>query len=165
MVEYPESGRLSTCSPPQFWVALWLLFLAIAEYSKLEFEAFDCDADGILEKVEKKYAMPGIVLNATLKLKDENVKERAQRILEKAEAACLITQSIKSEVTLKINITYWDFWPGKLLISKRVLILGFEWGGWMVTRSKPAGKIFPIKRSLYFLFSDKNFNFGKNNTY
>lgn len=81
-------------------------FLAIAEYSKLEFEAFDCDADGILEKVEKRYAMTEVILNVTLKIKDENQKDRAQRILEKAEAACLITRSIKSEVRLKTNIVF-----------------------------------------------------------
>lgn len=81
-------------------------FLAIAEYSKLEFEAFDCDAEGIMEKEEKRYAMTGVALNATLKIKDEDQKERAQRILEKAEAACLITRSIKSEVTLKTDITF-----------------------------------------------------------
>ncbi|NHN24106.1 OsmC family protein [Flavobacterium jejuense] len=81
-------------------------FLAIAEFSKFEFINFKCDAQGVLEKIEGKYLMTKIILSAELTIDDLEKTEKAQRILEKSEAACLISNSIKSEVELKtvINI-------------------------------------------------------------
>jgi organic hydroperoxide reductase OsmC/OhrA len=75
--------------------------LAIAEMSKLEFVSFDCKAVGKLEKVEGiGFQMTEIVVkpNAIRHGKD---LERAQRILEKAEKNCLISNSIKSAVKLE----------------------------------------------------------------
>lgn len=79
-------------------------FLAIAEYSKLDFKGFDCDAEGILDKAEGKFLMTEVHLKARLLLDDESKKERAERILKKSEAACLITNSIKTKVHLDSEI-------------------------------------------------------------
>lgn len=79
-------------------------FLAIAEYSKLEFEDFDCTADGILEKEDRRFLMTEIHLKARLKLSNPDKKERAERILQKSESACLISNSIKTKVTLETEI-------------------------------------------------------------
>ncbi len=79
-------------------------FLAIAEYSKLDFENFDCNAEGILDKVEGKFLMTEINLNATLKISDVSKAERAERILHKSEEACLISNSIKTKVNLTCKI-------------------------------------------------------------
>lgn len=80
-------------------------FLAIAEYSKLEFEAFDCNAEGILDKIEGKYQMTEINLTAKLKINDLEKAEKAERILHKSEAACLISNSIKTKVNLQCSIS------------------------------------------------------------
>lgn len=80
-------------------------FLAIAEFSKLEFEDFDCDAEGILEKVDGKFLMTEINLRAKLKINDILKSERAERILQKSEAACLISNSIKTKVNLNCEIS------------------------------------------------------------
>ncbi|MFT5780400.1 MAG: peroxiredoxin-like protein [Crocinitomicaceae bacterium] len=80
-------------------------FLAIADYSKLEHDSFDCSAIGVLEQIDGKYLMTVINLSAQLRLPNSEKKDRAERILQKAEAACLITNSIKSAVTLTSNIT------------------------------------------------------------
>lgn len=80
-------------------------FLAIAEYSKLEFKTFNCDAEGILDKVDGKFLMTEINLNAKLKINDINNKEKAERILHKSEAACLISNSIKTTVNLNCDIS------------------------------------------------------------
>lgn len=80
-------------------------FLAIAEYSKLEFENFDCDADGILEKVDGKYSMTEVNLTAKLKLVDIEKADKAERILNKSESACLISNSITSKVNLTCEIS------------------------------------------------------------
>jgi len=79
-------------------------FLAIAEYSKLEFISFDCDAEGVLDKVDSKFLMTEVTLKARLVIDDASKKERAERILEKSEAACLISNSIKTKVNLIAEI-------------------------------------------------------------
>lgn len=79
-------------------------FLAIAENSKLEFESFACKANGKLEQVDGKYKMTEVVLEPQLVISHEKDQARALRVLEKAEAACLITNSITSTVTMKPTI-------------------------------------------------------------
>jgi len=81
-------------------------FLAIAENSNLEFESFSCDAKGILDQVEGKFLMTGIELFPVLKIKDEQLMEKAIRILQKTASACLISNSVKADVTIhpEINI-------------------------------------------------------------
>ena len=79
-------------------------FLSIAENSKLEFTSFDCPAKGKLEQIEGKFLMTEIILEPTLVITKESDKDRAERILQKSEAACLISNSIKSKVTLITNI-------------------------------------------------------------
>lgn len=79
-------------------------FLAIAHYSGLEFKDFDCPADGKLGKVERQYQMTEILLRPTLTIFDEKFRAKANRILVKADSACLITQSIHTKVKLEPTI-------------------------------------------------------------
>ncbi|HRG33650.1 MAG: OsmC family protein [Saprospiraceae bacterium] len=92
-------------SPEHLFVAsvsscLMTTFLAIAENSKFEFAGFSCSATGKLEQIEGKYLITEIILKPELKIKDESQKEKAERILIKAEKACLISNSIHSKVTM-----------------------------------------------------------------
>jgi organic hydroperoxide reductase OsmC/OhrA len=80
-------------------------FLAISEFSKLEFETFDCDAEGILDKVDGKFMMTEINLTAKLKIDDLSKASKAERVLQKSEAACLISNSIKTQVNLTCEIS------------------------------------------------------------
>ncbi|MCS3797760.1 OsmC family protein [Niastella sp. OAS944] len=73
-------------------------FLAIAENSKLDFVSFSCNANGKLEKVDGKFMISEIVLSPELIIKNELDKEKALRVLEKSEAACLISNSVKSKI-------------------------------------------------------------------
>lgn len=81
-------------------------FLAIAANSKLTYSDFKCNAKGKLEQIEGKYLMTEVLLEAHLTIDNIENKEKAERILEKSEHACLISNSIKSTVTLTpiINI-------------------------------------------------------------
>lgn len=81
-------------------------FLAVAENSKLEFELFDCKAEGKLEQIEGKFLMTEVILKPTLVITKEADKDRAERILQKSEAACLISNSIKSKVSMIANIQF-----------------------------------------------------------
>lgn len=79
-------------------------FLAIAEYSKLDFESLNVKTLGILGKVNDKFAMTEIILKPRLVITDEKLIEKAHRILIKAESACLITRSVKSLVKLEPEV-------------------------------------------------------------
>ena len=81
-------------------------FLAIAANSKLTYSDFKCNAKGKLEQIEGKYLMTEVLLEAHLTIDNIENKEKAERVLEKSERACLISNSIKSIVTLTpiINI-------------------------------------------------------------
>lgn len=104
-----DKGIAGFWSPEHLYTASVLscfmtTFLAIAEYSKLEFEEFDCTAEGVIEKVEKRFQMTEINLKAKLKISDPDKKEKAERILVKSEAACLISNSIKTKVNLETQV-------------------------------------------------------------
>jgi peroxiredoxin-like protein len=75
-------------------------FLAIAEYSKLEFVKFECKAEGILESVEGKFLMTEIILKPKVYIKNQEEIEKTERILHKSEKACLISNSIITNVVL-----------------------------------------------------------------
>lgn len=99
-------GMEKVWSPEHLFTAsvsscLMTTFLAIAENSKLEFERFDCRATGRLEQVDGKYRMTEIVLEPYLVIAREADYARAERILQKSEAACLISNSVTSRVIMK----------------------------------------------------------------
>lgn len=80
-------------------------FFAIAENFKLEFVNFTCNASGKLERIEGKYLMTEVIVYPEVTiLKDEDYS-KAQRVLEKSEAACLISNSIKAKVTMNPSVT------------------------------------------------------------
>lgn len=106
--EFPK-GIAGIWSPEHLFTAavnscLMTTFLAIAENSKLEFTAFTSNAKGKLEQVDGKFLMTEVELEPTVTIVNEKDRERAERVLLKAEAACLISNSIKSKVTMTPKI-------------------------------------------------------------
>lgn len=102
--QFPQ-GIDGVWSPEHFFTAavnscFMTTFLAIAENFKLEFTSFACASEGVLEKLEGKYIMSEIILKPQLEINHAADLEKAERILQKAEAACLISNSIKSKVIL-----------------------------------------------------------------
>lgn len=81
-------------------------FLSIAENSRLEFISFSCDGSGILDQIDGKFIMTEIILNPILKISNEKDLEKAERILQKSESACLISNSIRAKVVLKTTILF-----------------------------------------------------------
>jgi organic hydroperoxide reductase OsmC/OhrA len=84
---------------------LILTFRAIARASKLPWLRVDCDAEGVLDRVDGVTRFTQIRLNARLVLYPGGDVERAQRLLEKAEKTCLITCSLKAESVLTVHVT------------------------------------------------------------
>lgn len=117
-----NTNCLEVATPPQFpggaphiWSPEHLLtaavsscfmttFLAIADYSKLEFVSFDCDSKGILDKIDGKFAVTEIHLFPVVVIAEEKNRDKTIRILEKSEKACLISNSIKSKVSMEPKI-------------------------------------------------------------
>ena len=79
---------------------LMTTFLAIAENSKLEFENFECKSKGKLEQVEGKFLMTEVILEPVVTIKAESDREKAEKVLQKSEANCLISNSVKSKITM-----------------------------------------------------------------
>lgn len=106
--EFPK-GMPGIWSPEHLLVAavnscLMTTFLAIAENSKLEYVAFSSKAVGRLENVEGQYMISEITLQPTVTLKNEVQREKAERVLQKSEAACLISRSVKSTIVFLSHI-------------------------------------------------------------
>ena len=87
---------------------LMTTFLSIAENSKLPFVNFSCKSQGKLEQVDGKFVMTEIILEPLVTITDEKDREKAQKVLQKSEAACLISNSVKSKITMMptIEISY-----------------------------------------------------------
>jgi peroxiredoxin-like protein len=79
-------------------------FTAIAEYSKLEYEELTVQASGVMSRVDGKFAMSEITLRPSLVIKDKDQEDKAYRILEKADQACLISRSVKTEIVLEPKV-------------------------------------------------------------
>lgn len=106
--EFPK-GMPGIWSPEHLFTAavsscFMTTFLAIAENSKLEFTSLTCPAEGILDKKEGKFLMTEVILKPVLSIPNEADRERAGRIMEKAEKACLISNSVTSEVNMKPQV-------------------------------------------------------------
>jgi len=85
---------------------LMTTFLAIAENFKLSFLHFESKAVGKLEKVEGKYMISEIILSPSVTIKDSFDKEKAEKVLQKSEAACLISNSVKATIEMRPEIKF-----------------------------------------------------------
>ncbi|HQQ98993.1 MAG TPA: OsmC family protein [Cyclobacteriaceae bacterium] len=103
--EFPK-GIPGIWSPEHLFTAsvsscLMTTFLAIADNSKLDFVSFRCKSYGKLEQVEGKFMMTEVRLVPTVVVRDAKDIERGLKVLQKAEANCLISNSVKARVTME----------------------------------------------------------------
>lgn len=106
--EFPK-GMAGIWSPEHLFTAavsscFMTTFLAIAENSNLEFSNLRCPAEGIIGKTDGKFAMTEIILKPVLTIPNEADKEKAEKVMVKAEKACLISNSITSNVHLETEV-------------------------------------------------------------
>ncbi|MCP9456776.1 MAG: OsmC family protein [Nitrospira sp.] len=103
----PEfKGHPNIWSPEDLFVAsanicLMTTFLAFAERAGLAFASYESEAEGRLELVEGKFQFTAITLKPTITLKSSADASKAKELIEKAEANCLISNSMKAQVTLE----------------------------------------------------------------
>src|SRR5690554_7008235 len=80
-------------------------FLAIAENFQLKFKNFDCKTVCKLKMADGKLQITEAVIKPNLVLEDPlSDQKKAERVLEKSKSACLITNSIKTQITLKMDV-------------------------------------------------------------
>jgi organic hydroperoxide reductase OsmC/OhrA len=113
---------LATAPPPQYggpgghWSPETLLvaatadcfvlsFRAIATASKLPWNDLECHAEGVLDRADGVVRFTELHLQARLTLPAGGDAERAKRLLDKAEKACLVTNSLKLEPTLTMEVS------------------------------------------------------------
>lgn len=112
---------LSTASPAEFggpgdrWSPETLLvgsiadcyvltFRAVATASGVAWTSLECEVRGTLDRVERTPQFSAVVIHAHLIVPDGANEGLARRALEKAERACLITNSLKASVQLEATV-------------------------------------------------------------
>jgi peroxiredoxin-like protein len=79
-------------------------FRAIAEYSKLPFHGMDVKIEGTIEKQEGGFRFTKIVLRPSVAIDRAEDRERAQRLIDKAERACLVSRSLSAQISVEADI-------------------------------------------------------------
>lgn len=77
-----------------------LSFRGIARASRLPWLSLDCSVAGRLERVDRTTQFTDFEIKARLYVPAETNQENAHRLLEKAEASCLITNSLSGSTHL-----------------------------------------------------------------
>lgn len=114
--------ELEIASPPQFggpggrWTpehlfveaatACWMTtFLAVAELSRLAVAEVSATGEGQLEKGDdRRFSIARIVLRPRVAVSREEDREKALRLVQKAEDSCLIARSMRSEIVLEPEV-------------------------------------------------------------
>ena len=81
-----------------------LSFRAIARASKLDWQAVEASVEGKLDRVEGKSRFTEIVVRATLRVPAGTDRQRAEKLMEKAEQVCLISNSLLAERRLEPTV-------------------------------------------------------------
>lgn len=107
----PEfKGHEGIWSPEDLFVAsvnicVMSTFLAFAERAGLSFTGYESDAQGRLEFVDGKFRFTTIVLQPRISLKPGEDPGKAKELIAKAEANCLISNSINTHVVVEASIS------------------------------------------------------------
>jgi organic hydroperoxide reductase OsmC/OhrA len=81
-----------------------LTFRSIATASKLSWMSLACEATGTLDRVERVTQFTAFEVRARLRIPPDGNEEQAQRVLERAETMCLVTNSLKAPSHLEASV-------------------------------------------------------------
>jgi organic hydroperoxide reductase OsmC/OhrA len=82
-----------------------LSFRAIARASRLDWQSLNCSVNGILDKVERQTRFTAFEVSAELLIPEGTDPAKAERMLQKAEAVCLITNSLIADSHLEAKVS------------------------------------------------------------
>lgn len=120
-VTSPELSQLETAAPVEFggpghrWSpetlftaaianCFVLTFKAVARASNLRWAGIECDVETVLDKVDNKIQFTDATVKVRLTVDEADDAERAAMLLQKAEANCLISNSLKTSIKLEPEI-------------------------------------------------------------
>jgi organic hydroperoxide reductase OsmC/OhrA len=83
---------------------LILTFRSIAQASRFDWTSLDCQVEATLDKAEDGRRFTTFAIQADITVPEEGMEERAQKLLEKAEDLCLITNSLRGETRLEVRV-------------------------------------------------------------
>jgi len=81
-----------------------LSFRAISRASRLEWNALTCEVEGTLDRVDRVTKFTQFDVVARLDVAADTDVKKAERLLEKAEKACLITNSLIADSHLEATV-------------------------------------------------------------
>ena len=106
--EFP-GGIAEIWSPEHLFAAsinscLMTTFISIAENSKFEFSSFESKSICNVDLIDGKYAVTEIILQPKVVIHFSQKPEKAVRLLEMSEKACLISRAVKTSIRLEPEI-------------------------------------------------------------
>jgi peroxiredoxin-like protein len=81
-----------------------LTFRAVAAAAGLAWTGLTCEAEGTLDRADRVTRFTSVVVRATLHVPPGTDEDRARRLLERAEQACLITNSLTAATHLDAEV-------------------------------------------------------------
>lgn len=107
-VEFPK-GHPNIWSPEHLYVGaaevcLMTTFLAVAEKAALSFLNYTSKAEGRLEKTEDGFLFTEIVIYPRVVVTNQEDVEKARTLFERAKRHCLISNSMKTKVTVELTV-------------------------------------------------------------
>lgn len=81
-----------------------LTFRAIARAGKLPWVSLACEVEGTLERVDRVSRFTRFQVRARLRVPAGGDAEQARGLMERAEQACLITNSLNAEIHLEAEV-------------------------------------------------------------
>jgi len=81
-----------------------LSFRAVARASKLEWTSLDARVEGKLDRVDGRTFFTEFVVHATLQVAAGTDRDRATRLMEKAEHVCLVSNSLVAQRRLESTV-------------------------------------------------------------
>ncbi|WP_129782307.1 OsmC family protein [Peristeroidobacter soli] len=81
-----------------------LTFRAVARAAKFEWSKLECHVDGTLERVEGVAQFTKYAVHVTLTLAGNGDEAKAKSLLERSERGCLISNSVRGERTLYMEV-------------------------------------------------------------
>jgi len=106
----PEfQGEAGVWTPEHFFTSavatcFVMTFQALAAFSKFSAAGLEAVVEGQVEKGDGGYRFARVTIRPLLTIHNEADRERGQRLLEKAEKACLVSRSLNSEILLEPRV-------------------------------------------------------------
>jgi organic hydroperoxide reductase OsmC/OhrA len=96
-------------SPETFLVAavadcFILTFRAVARGSRFEWNSVKCEVEGVLDRVDRVTRFIEFDLRVTLHVPEGSDLHKAERLVEKSDHVCLVTNSLNAEMRLTTKV-------------------------------------------------------------